>query len=487
METAVPATTTALDCHGLTPALTILRIKQAVSSQLTDDGPVRVILGAECTRDQVTASLGALADRVRYVAPDTPATPPAPLWWQRGDLRYHDGRLHLGGVELEELAAQVGTPTYVCRAGRVEDNIDRLSGALAAAGVDHRIYYAIKANRSPALLSYLRTRGRCGVDVCSSGELMHALGCGYAPEEISFTGTSLSAREIDILARFRRLRINVDSVSALESLGRACPGREIGLRINPAVGVGYRNDERLSYSGVPTTKFGIYLDHLAEAKAVADRWGMRVVRLHLHVGCGYLDSQLDQFAEALDVADRFTRHIPDLVEVNLGGGLGVPHTPADRPLDLDRWARLVGQRFAGRFLVAVEPGDYLVKDAGLLLTTVTYVERRRDVLFAGLDAGFNLAMEPAFYGLPCEPVAVAPRWNEGTERYTVVGNVNEALDVWAVDHHLHRLHPGDRVALLNSGGYAASMRSDHCLRGQAGTYYSSTRGRGPHPEGAAPA
>lgn len=483
-------TETALDCRGLTPALTILRIKQAASSQSTADATVRVILGEDCTRDHVAESLGAAADRVRYVDPvvepsiETPgdgsataenstagtsATSGPVFWWQRSDLRYHDGRLHLGGVDLEDLATQVGTPTYVLRAARVAENVERLAGALAAAGVEHRIYYAVKANRTPALLTYLRVHGRCGVDVCSVGELTHALSCGFAPADISFTGTSLSDHEIDVLARFRTLRINLDSISALDSLGRACPGREVGLRINPAVGVGYRDDERLAYSGAPTTKFGIYLEHVAEAKATAQRWGLRVVRLHLHVGCGYLDAQLDQLGEALDAANAFTDHFPDLTEINLGGGLGVPHTPADKPLDLGRWARMVGERFSGRSLVvAVEPGDYLVKDAGLLLTSVTYVERRRDVLFAGLDAGFNLAMEPAFYGLPCEPVPISPRWNEGTERYTIVGNINEALDVWAVDHQLHRLRRGDRVALLNSGGYAASMRSDHCLRGQAG-------------------
>ena len=228
------------------------------------------------------------------------------------------------------------------------------------------------------------------------------------------------------------------------------------------------NNERLTYSGAPTTKFGIYLDHIDEAKAIAARWSLRIVRIHFHIGCGYLDAQLDQLQDALDAANAFTEHFPDLREINLGGGLGVPHTPSDRPLNLERWANAIARRFAGRdLLVAVEPGDYLVKDAGLLLTTTTYVERRRDVLFAGLDAGFNLAMEPAFYGLPCEPVAVVPRWDEGTHAYTVVGNINEALDKWAVDHRMPRLREGDRVALINSGSYAASMRSEHCLRGQA--------------------
>lgn len=461
------SSSTTLDCRGLTPALTVLRIKQAISCGGDAPGTLRVILAAECHRDHVAGALGEMADRLRYA--DEPAAEAPRPWWQRPDLHHCDGRLLFGDVDVDDLATQVGTPAYVCRAGRVKENIARLSAAMAAAGLDHRVHYAIKANRSPALLTYLRTLDLCGVDVCSTGELMHVLGSGFRPEAVSFTGTSLSATEIDVLARFDGLRVNVDSIAALDRFGAARPGSEVGLRINPGVGVGYQGNERLNYSGAPTTKFGIYREHVEEARAVAERHGLRVVRLHFHVGCGFLDAELTELERALDAADAFTGSFPGMREVNLGGGLGVPHGPGDRPLDLERWATAVARRFGGRgLLVAVEPGDYLVKDAGLLLTTVTYVERRRDVLHAGLDAGFNLAMEPAFYGLPCEPVAVAPRWDEGTETYTVVGNVNEALDEWAVGHRMTRLHDGDHLALINSGGYAASMRSDHCLRGQAG-------------------
>jgi diaminopimelate decarboxylase len=465
-----------LDCRGLTPALTVLRIKQAVSSSSVFDGPLSVILDAGCTRELISGALPELAGRVEFASPGAdarsglllPGDPAVTPWWQRSDLRYHLGRLHFGEVDLKEFAAQVGTPAYVCRAGRVRENIQRMTDALSAAGVDHQIYYAIKANRAPALLSYLRALGLCGVDVCSGGELMHVIGCGFPIDTISFTGTSLSSQEIDILARFANLPVNLDSLSALNSLGRACPGRDVGLRINPAVGVGYHGSDQLTYSGARTTKFGIYLDHVDEAKAIADNWGLRIVRLHCHVGCGYLDPELDQLQDALDAVNAFTEHFSELVEINLGGGLGVPHTRADKPLGLERWAAAIASRFAGRGLrVAVEPGDYLVKDAGLLLTTVTYVERRRDVLFAGLDAGFNLAMEPVFYGLPCEPVAVAPRWDEGMQTYTLVGNINEALDTWAAEHRMTRLRDGDQVALINSGGYAASMRSAHCLRDEA--------------------
>ena len=153
-------------------------------------------------------------------------------------------------------------------------------------------------------------------------------------------------------------------------------------------------------------------------------------------------------------------------ELNIGGGLGVPHTEEDAPLNLQRWADVLAGSYADSGLnIAVEPGDYLIKDAGVLLADVTYVEQRKDIQFLGLNAGFNLAMEPAFYGLPCEPVPTRLRSND-VKRYTVVGNVNEALDKWAVDHPLPEPDEGDVIALINAGGYAASMRSDHCLRGE---------------------
>ena len=117
--------------------------------------------------------------------------------------------------------------------------------------------------------------------------------------------------------------------------------------------------------------------------------------------------------------------------------------------------------------LAVEPGDYIVKDAGLLVLSVTNVEMKCDVVFASVDGGFNLAPEPAFYDLPCEPVACIPRTPdpETWRPVTIAGNINEALDIWAAEQPMPALAEGDRIALLNTGGYAAAMSSDHCMRG----------------------
>ncbi|WP_138469347.1 diaminopimelate decarboxylase [Poseidonocella sp. HB161398] len=386
-------------------------------------------------------------------------------WWQRPDLRHVGGRLHLGSCDLDAAAERLGTPAYVLRAPRVAAKLEALHDALDGAGLAHRVFYAIKANRSPKLLTWLAARGRCGADVCSPEELLLAYSCGFPEEAISFTGTSLSATDIEILARFPGVRVNLDSLSALKRLGAACPGRRIGLRINPDAGIGYGGNDMLQYSGAAATKFGIYLDRLPEAIAIADAHGLVIERIHFHAGCGYLDRELGQLERVLRAAEAFMAQLPDLAQVNIGGGLGVPHRPGDAPLDLGRWAAAVAQVLGLHSVeMAVEPGDFLVKDAGVLLAGVTYAERRKDVDFLGLDAGFNLAMEPAFYDLPCAPVPAVPRDAPET-RYTVVGNVNEALDKWAEDHPLPAPEEGDTMVLINAGGYAASMRSDHCLRG----------------------
>ncbi len=407
-----------------------------------------------------------VGDQADAAGPSAAIANPINCWWQRKDLGFQDDRLYLGQCDLTDLAKKVGTPSYVIRAPRVVEKLSQLHNALDQVKLEHQIFYAIKANRSPKLLTYLAAQRLCGADVCSPGELLHAFSCGFSEENISFTGTSLSSDDLSLLVKFNRLRINLDSLSALERLGQMCPGREVGIRINPDIGIGYTGNELLQYSGIEATKFGIYLDRLPEALTIAKKYNLRIKRIHFHAGCGYLDRELNQLSQVLAASKAFVSELPELCEVNIGGGLGVPHRETDHRLDLNRWAEIVAEAYSGSGLnVAVEPGDFLIKDAGILLAGVTYLERRKNVDFLGLNAGFNLAMEPAFYGLPCEPVPTQLR-THAMKEFTIVGNVNEALDKWAVDQSLPTPEEGDTIALINAGGYAASMRSDHCLRGE---------------------
>jgi diaminopimelate decarboxylase len=235
--------------------------------------------------------------------------------------------------------------------------------------------------------------------------------------------------------------------------------------------VAYRNQQRLAYSGASTSKFGIYRDRFQEALDVAREFGLRIERIHFHTGCGYLNPQLDALEETYQQCVWFLQQVEDLREVNVGGGLGVPLRADDDPLDLRRWCGILEKYLAPlKVEVSVEPGDYIVKDSGVLLLSVTYVERKQEVNFVGLNGGFPLAVEPAFYDLPCEPVLVRRPQTETQHKITLAGNINEALDVWARDLAFPEVRKGDVVALLNAGGYASSMSSDHCLRGRFAEY-----------------
>jgi diaminopimelate decarboxylase len=389
-------------------------------------------------------------------------------WWTRDDLAYSSGRLHLAGHDVAAVAATVDRPLFLYSTDRVTANIARVHRAMASIGQPHRLYFAMKANRFIPLLEHIARGGNCGVDVCSPAEAKLALACGFPAHQVSFTGTAVSNRDLDALLAHPDVVINCDSVGMIRRIGERQPGRPIGLRVNPGVGTGYANSDRLTYAGRITTKFGIYREQWPDALAEARRYKMPVTGLHFHVGCGYLNDQLEPWESAVAASLTFLDDLPQVQTVNVGGGLGVPHRPTDVPLDLERWAAVLRRCFEGRGVtIAAEPGDYLVKDAGLLVLQVVEVEQKRDVLFTMCDGGFNLHPEPAYYDLPCEPVATAPRGSDPADwrPTTVAGNINEALDVWAANHPMPELREGDFVALLNAGGYGAAMSSNHCLRG----------------------
>lgn len=390
-------------------------------------------------------------------------------WWARDDLcRDPDGRLVFAGADVENLARAHDRPLFIYAAARIRANVDRLRGALDASGCAHRIYYAMKCNRFAPLLRMLAADGAVGVDICSPDELDLALACGFRASDISFTGTSVADRDLDRLLVHADLHINCDSLGQIRRIGERQPGRAIGIRINPGFGTGYGDSARLTYAGARTTKFGIYREQWAEALDLAARYDLSITTIHFHVGCGYLSGQLDAWDRAVGAAATFLADLPDATTINIGGGLGLPHRADDAPLDLHRWTSIVARHFGHRGLtVAVEPGDYLVKDAGLLLLSVVGVERKRDTLFVAVDGGFNLHPEPAHYDLPCEPVACVLREADPArwQPVSVAGNINEALDLWAENHWMPPLEEGDHIALINAGGYGSAMSSNHCMRG----------------------
>jgi diaminopimelate decarboxylase len=368
---------------------------------------------------------------------------------------------------LESLAHALGTPLYAYSSGRVSRNLARLQDAFKKVGLEHRIYYAMKSNRFAPLLCHIRQLGGIGIDACSPREVALARSVGFAESEISFTGTAVSDRDLETIARFPGVHVNCDSVSSVRRLGSMSPGRSIGLRINPGVGVGYRDNPLVRYSGSRPTKVGIYEGSLDEALEEARKHALDVRGIHVHAGCGYLTPQLEDWGRVLDSVVALLARLDEPRFVNVGGGLGIPLIEDDEPLDLDLWASVLAEKLEKTGVeIWIEPGDFIVKDAGVLVLEVNTVEDRLGDRFVGVDGGFNIHIEPAFYGLPLEVVPVRESGSTELWNANVVGNINETHDVFAADVRLPEIREGQFLAFLNAGGYGSSMSSDHCMRGE---------------------
>ena len=389
-------------------------------------------------------------------------------WWQRSDLEYRGEDLFFAGSRVSSLVQRFGTPSFVYSFARVRDNLERLHAALAAAeiGGGYNVLYAMKANRFAPLLTSLQQSGLCGIDACSPREVELALSCGFSPQQISFTAGSLSSHDVHALARYEGLFLDCDSLHAIDVWGSLKPGSEIGLRVNPALGVSRAANSKLQYAGAETSKFGIYAEQFDDALALAKKHSLTISKIHFHTGCGYLSAELPQWDRVIATCmDTFVARCPDIRTVNVGGGLGVPHSADDGQLDLAAWSAILRKHFnRTRLRVEIEPGEYLVKDCGILLLGKTFEETKQATRFVGVDAGFNLAPEPAFYSLPFLPLA--PKRLGSLSQRTVVGNINEALDVWYRDAWLPDLSGQDSLVLINAGAYSASMASNHCMRGE---------------------
>lgn len=390
-------------------------------------------------------------------------------WWERDRLAYQADTLHFAGHAVVDLVEAHGAPALFYDRQRLQANARRLVEAFAKVGQRHRLYYATKSNRFGPVLGALRETGHCGIDCASPGEVKMALAAGFKPENISFTASAVSDEDVAAIGHLP-IRINVDSISMLHKLGAVAPGRSIGIRVNPQIGVGMTGN--LTYAGQKPSKFGIYADRFDEALDVARRYGFVVKGVHMHVGSGWLARGLETFLRAVNRLADFAERLPALEYVNVGGGIGVPHASDDQPVDLALYAggirSVVRERLGEHVEVCCEPGDYLINDTSILASRVTMVEEKGGETFVGLNVGFNAHPQAAHYGFRQE-IVHAHRGRSSAEdpAYFVVGNINEVIDNFNEAAHLPFVEEGDVLVMLNAGGYGSSMASYHCMRSPA--------------------
>ena len=363
---------------------------------------------------------------------------------------------------LHDVVRRYGTPTYVYREAVVRERIALLRTQLEP--LPSRLFYAMKANAAPALLEIIREEG-LGVDVVSPAETELALRLGFEPEVILFSANNMTDEEM-IWSHGKGVLPNIGELSRLEKFGSAFPGSKVCVRLNPATGGGHHAHV---VTGGARSKFGIPVTELEQVRKILHRYGLRLVGLHQHIGSGIMSTSL--IWDAVRVLLEAARSFASLSFLNLGGGLGVPYRPGERPLDLENFQRAIVDPLR-RFLsehpseglqIIFEPGRYLVAEAGVLLTRVNTLKIANGRRFAGTDTGMSHLVRPAMYDAYHHVINLS---NPGGPplTYDVVGNICESGDYLARDRAIAEIREGDLLAVLDTGAYGISMASTYNLR-----------------------
>ena len=376
------------------------------------------------------------------------------------------GELHVGGMPIGVLAERHGTPLYVYDAQVLEQKWRLLRTALPA---EFTIAYSVKANPNPALLEYFLAKG-CDLEIASAGELHGALRAGCSPSRILFAGPGKTDSELELVLKEGIGEIHAESLGEIRRIidiaDRLTTRAPVAVRVNPgatAQGGAMRMGGKPAPFGIDEEAIDPVLDTLLAAPAIDFRG------VHLFAGTQILDHGvlIAQYRKGIEIAERIARRTGrPLATVDFGGGFGVPYFEGENDLDMERlregaFELMAGVRerpsFAGTRFV-VEPGRYLVGEAGLYVTRVTDVKVSRGKRFLILDGGMNHHLAASGnLGQVIKrnfPIGVLNRLDDPrTEPVDVVGPLCTPLDTLARDVRLPTAQVGDLVGVFQSGAY----------------------------------
>ncbi len=366
---------------------------------------------------------------------------------------------------LRQIAQDHGTPVWVYDAATIRARI-------AALRSFDTIRFAQKANSNIHLLCLMREEG-VKVDAVSLGEIERAYAAGYTVDDIVFTADLLDRATLARVAA-DRVTVNAGSIDMLHQLGAVSPGHPVWLRINPGFGHGHSNKTN---TGGEHSKHGIWHTDLAEALTAIRQHGLKLVGLHMHIGSGVDYGHLQQVCAAM--VDLVARADTALEAISAGGGLSIPYRAGEPSIDTahyyslwDAARRQIAERLGRPVHLEIEPGRYLVAEAGVLLTEVRATKQMGSKHFVLVDAGFNELMRPAMYGshhgieLLTNDAALRP-----TQATVLAGPLCESGDVFTqgeggvvLTRELPSARVGDLVVLHDTGAYGASMSSNYNTR-----------------------
>ena len=379
---------------------------------------------------------------------------------------YRGGVLAAEGVSLADIAGRYGTPCFVYSRAALEGAFRQFDAAFGDA--PHLVCYAVKANPNLALLNLLARLGS-GFDIVSGGELARVIAAGGDPGKIVFSGVGKTTAEMHRGLELGIHCFNVESASELDHLdaaaGKAGKRAPVSIRVNPDV-----DPETHPYisTGLKETKFGVALDDaLPLYRRAAGLANVEVRGIDMHIGSQIegLDPHLEAAAKMLALVDRLSAEGIRLEHIDFGGGIGIRYRD-EEAVDPNQYALAIRRLLGSRPLkLLFEPGRFLVGNAGVLLTRVSYLKPGPLRNFAIVDAAMNDLLRPALYDAWHEVRPVLPR-TLAEQLWQVVGPVCESADFLARDRML-ALVEGDLVAILSAGAYAMAMSSNYNSRARA--------------------
>ena len=394
---------------------------------------------------------------------------------------YKNGSLYCEDVDLATLAAEYGTPLYVYSAATILDHYRRLDAALA--GVNHEVAYAVKANSNLSVLRLLANEG-AGFDIVSGGELYRVIRAGGDPAHCTFAGVGKTRDEIVYALEQGIYSFNVESEEELRYLNEVAG--ELGViapaavRVNPNVDA---HTHKYISTGKSENKFGVDFGAIAGLyeRAAREMPNIRMRGLQMHIG-----SQLTSIAPFIEAVEKVAPLAKELKERHgiefwsIGGGIGIIYkgslesgnvewwdsqTDEERPLTTVRYgAELVPRLKELGLKILVEPGRFIVGNAGVLLTRCLYEKKGAAKTFKIVDAGMNDLIRPALYEGHHEIVPLKQAATDARVTVDVVGPICESGDFFCQNRELPDFQPGDSVALMSAGAYGFVMASNYNSR-----------------------
>ncbi len=379
---------------------------------------------------------------------------------------YRDGHYFAEDVAVRQIADAVGTPFYCYSRSYIESRFDALTDALK--GLDALVCYAVKANSNQALLQILAARG-AGADVVSEGELRRALAAGIPASKIVFSGVAKTVREIEFALHQDIRQFNVESEQELHVISataaRLQKTARVAFRINPDVDAG--THEKIS-TGKSENKFGIAIDNAGIAYDEARRLpGIEVCGVDLHIGSQI--TKLGPFEAAFSRIAKLTRELRDaghtISTIDLGGGLGIDYDPESGAAPSAADYADVIEKTVGDLdcKLIVEPGRWLVGNAGVLVSRVIYTKTNGHTNFLIIDAAMNDFLRPSMYDAYHRIVGEHQNGADDT-LYDIVGPVCETGDTFARKRKLATQSAGDLIVIEGAGAYGSVMASTYNTR-----------------------